>query len=106
EATGRDAVVLLSHNPDLAETLADDRVGLMLSGHTHGGQVVVPWYGAPCVPSAFGQKYLHGLVRGPRCPVFISRGVGTISPPVRLFCRPEVVLLTLTARADSLKERG
>lgn len=97
-ATGRDAVILLSHNPDLAESLGDGRVGLMLSGHTHGGQVVVPFHGAPRVPSAFGQKYLRGLVQGPMCRVFINRGAGTISPPVRLFCRPEVVLITLTGR--------
>jgi predicted MPP superfamily phosphohydrolase len=98
DATGRDAVIVLSHNPDVAETLRDDRVGLMLSGHTHGGQVVVPLFGAPCVPSAFGQKYLRGLVEGPRCQVFVSRGVGTVTPPVRLFCRPEVALITLTGR--------
>jgi uncharacterized protein len=96
DATERDASIVISHNPDVAETLRDPRVGLMLSGHTHGGQVVVPFYGAPRVPSSYGQKYLHGLVRGPSCNVFVSRGVGTISPPVRLFCRPEVVLLTLT----------
>ncbi len=99
EATGGDAVLLLSHNPDVAETLRDTRVGLMLSGHTHGGQVVIPGFGAPRVPSKYGQKYLRGLVQGPNCPVYISRGVGTITPPVRLFCRPEVVLLTLTGRA-------
>jgi uncharacterized protein len=98
DATADDAVILLSHNPDVAETLDDRRVGLMLSGHTHGGQVVLPFFGAPRVPSAYGQKYLHGLVRAPSCDVFVSRGVGTISPPVRLFCRPEIVLLTLTGR--------
>lgn len=98
DATDRDATLVLSHNPDVAETLRDPRVGLMLSGHTHGGQVVVPLYGAPRVPSAYGQKYLHGLVEGPSCDVFVSRGVGTVAPPVRLFCPPEVVLLTLNAR--------
>ena len=95
DATEHDAVIMLSHNPDFAEVLDDHRVGLMLSGHTHGGQVVIPGYGAPIVPSRYGQKYLHGLVRGPFCQVFVSRGVGTVSPPVRLFCRPEVVLITL-----------
>ena len=98
DATTRDAVLLLSHNPDVAETLRDPRVGLMLSGHTHGGQVIVPFFGAPIVTSAYGQKYLHGLTRGPACNVFISRGVGTVGVPLRLFCRPEVVLLTLTGR--------
>ena len=96
ETTDRDAVILMSHNPDVAEYCDDSRVGLMLSGHTHGGQVVIPGFGAPLVPSAFGQKYLNGLVQAPRCQVYISRGVGTVTPPVRLFCRPEVVWFTLT----------
>jgi predicted MPP superfamily phosphohydrolase len=95
DATDRDAVVMLSHNPDFAETLLDQRVGLILSGHTHGGQIVVPGLGAPIVPSRYGQKYLYGRVQGPSCQVFVSRGVGTISPPVRFVCRPEVVLITL-----------
>jgi predicted MPP superfamily phosphohydrolase len=95
DATAEDAVLLLSHNPDFVETLRDRRVGLVLSGHTHGGQVVVPGFGAPLVPSRYGQKYLHGLVQGPCSRVFITRGVGTISPPVRFLCRPEVVLITL-----------
>jgi len=95
DATERDAVLLLSHNPDFAETISDPRVGLVLSGHTHGGQIVVPGLGAPIVPSRYGQKYLYGLVQAPTCQVFITRGVGTISPPVRFLCRPEVVLITL-----------
>ena len=99
EATTRDAVILMSHNPDVAEYCDDPRVGLILSGHTHGGQVVVPGYGAPIVPSAFGQKYVKGLVQAPHCQVYVSRGVGTVTPPVRLFCRPEVVWITLTRPA-------
>jgi predicted MPP superfamily phosphohydrolase len=95
DATEHDAVILLSHNPDFAETIRDRRVGLVLSGHTHGGQVVVPGLGAPIVPSRYGQKYLYGLVQAPSCQVFITRGVGTITPPARIFCRPEVVLITL-----------
>ena len=96
DASDRDAVILLSHNPDFAETMRDRRVGLVLSGHTHGGQIVVPGWGASIVPSLYGQKYLHGLVQGPSSQVFITRGVGTISPPVRFLCRPEIVLITLT----------
>ena len=95
DATTHDAVIMLSHNPDYAETLCDRRVGLILSGHTHGGQVVMPGFGAPIVPSRYGQKYLHGLVQGPSCQVFITRGVGTVGPPVRFLCRPEIVQITL-----------
>ena len=95
DAGDNDAVLLLSHNPDFVETIRDRRVGLVLSGHTHGGQIIVPGCGAPIVPSRYGQKYLRGLVQGPCCQVFVTRGVGTITPPVRFLCRPEVVLITL-----------
>jgi len=88
--------ILMSHNPDYAEELPPAlRVDLMVSGHTHGGQVHVPLFGAPMLPSRFGQKYRAGLVRGPRCPVYVTRGLGTISPPVRFLCRPELTVLTL-----------
>jgi predicted MPP superfamily phosphohydrolase len=95
DATKRDAVLLLSHNPDFVETIRDHRVGLVLSGHTHGGQIILPGYGARVVPSRYGQKYLYGLVQRPTCPVFVTCGVGTITPPVRFLCRPDVVLITL-----------
>jgi predicted MPP superfamily phosphohydrolase len=90
-----DAVILLSHNPDYVEEIYDPRVGIVLSGHTHGGQVNLPIIGAPIVPSIYGQKFAHGLVQGPVAPVFVTRGIGTITPPVRLLCRPEIVLATL-----------
>jgi hypothetical protein len=95
DATREDVVLLMVHEPDAAESIRDDRVGLVLSGHTHGGQVVIPGYGAPVIPSRYGRKYAEGLVQGPTARVFITRGVGTISPPIRLFCRPEISLLTL-----------
>lgn len=98
-SSASDAVVLLAHNPDFAETLQDPRVSLILSGHTHGGQVVLPWFGAPLVPSRYGQKYRAGLVQAPVAPVFVTCGVGVVAPPVRFNCRPEIALLTLRASA-------
>ncbi len=92
-----EAIIMLSHSPDVAETLDDDRVGLMLSGHTHGGQVRLPLIGCPIIPSQYGQKYASGLVKAPKTNCFVTRGVGTIFPPVRLNCPPEISLLTLTA---------
>ena len=101
DATEKDAVILVSHNPDVAEThIPDGRVGLQLSGHTHGGQVYLPFIGAPVVGlcSDYGQKYRYGEVRGPRCPVVVTSGVGTLPLAVRIHCPPEVVLITLTQR--------
>jgi uncharacterized protein len=93
------AVVLLSHNPDFAETAPDPRVGLMLSGHTHGGQVYLPIVGAPWIPSRYGEKYLAGLVRGPATQVYVTRGIGEAGVPFRFNCPPEINLLTLTRAA-------
>lgn len=92
--------LLLSHNPDAAElhdlvASGAPRVDLMLSGHTHGGQVRIPFLGAPIVPSVFGRKYAEGLVRGPAFSVLISRGVGMSIFPVRFCCPPEIVEITL-----------
>lgn len=99
DARAGDATVLLCHNPDFVETITDRRVGLVLSGHTHGGQIVLPGPYAPYVPSRYGTKYLHGLVRTPHTQVYVSRGLATVGPPVRIGARPEIALLTLTTSA-------
>ena len=96
-----DSVILLSHNPDYAERLRDDRVGLVLSGHTHGGQCVFPLIGAPILPSRYGQKYASGLCRSPVAKVFVTTGVGHSSLPLRFNCPAEVALLTLTTPLSS-----
>jgi predicted MPP superfamily phosphohydrolase len=97
DATDRDACVLLSHNPEYAETIKDRRVGLVLSGHMHGGQIVIPGLGYHCLPARYGVKYLRGLVQAPRTQVFVSRGLGTVGLPFRIRCRPEINLLTLAS---------
>ena len=106
DATPDDPVVLLCHNPDYVEKLRDPRVGLVLSGHTHGGQVVLPLVGAPIVPSKYGQKYRRGLVQGPVAQVFVTCGVGVVMPPVRLGCAPEIALLTLRCCAGAPLDGG
>jgi predicted MPP superfamily phosphohydrolase len=91
--------ILLSHNPDAAEEKellrGGYRIDLMLSGHTHGGQVRLPVLGTPIVPSRFGQKYAEGLVAGPACPVFVCRGIGMTVLPVRFAVPPEIAVIEL-----------
>lgn len=67
--------ILVSHNPDFAEETDISRYGLMLSGHTHGGQITLFGY-APVIPSAYGQKYRTGTVVKDGTPVVVSRGAG------------------------------
>jgi len=90
--------VVLAHNPDTAElweVANHERIDLMLSGHTHGGQVRLPFVGTPILPSAYGQKYAGGVVEGPGCRVVVSRGVGMSLMPVRIGVPPEVVEVEL-----------
>jgi predicted MPP superfamily phosphohydrolase len=94
-ADGR-ATLLLSHNPDLLPELPG-RAGLVLCGHTHGGQVRLPLLGAPMIPSRYGQRYAMGWVQGAHAtPAYVSRGLGTSGVPFRNLCPPEITLLTLT----------
>ena len=90
--------ILLSHNPDINDDISGlkERIDLVLSGHTHGGQIVVPFVGQPVLPSKFGQKYREGLVRDGDRQTYISRGVGCLLAPIRLNCMPEATVLTLT----------
>nr|WP_281412939.1 metallophosphoesterase [Geobacter grbiciae] len=99
KGAGTDGIrILLSHNPDINDEifLLRERIDLVLSGHTHGGQVVVPFLGQPVMPSKFGQKYRAGLVRDGDRQTYISRGVGCLLAPIRLNCPPEATVLTLT----------
>lgn len=95
--------LLLSHNPDCAEDRnflrSSYRVDLMLSGHTHGGQVCFPATRQPVLPKIRKNKYARGLVFGPRCPVYISRGIGTAGVPLRLAADPEIAVFDLVSSA-------
>jgi predicted MPP superfamily phosphohydrolase len=89
-----DLLILLSHNPDIAESITDRRIDMVLSGHTHGGQVVL--FGrAPWTPSDYGEKYRTGRVDTGVTTVIISNGIGTAFPPLRLGARPQIVRVRL-----------
>ena len=92
-----DTVILLAHDPRrLTEAAAMD-VPAVLSGHTHGGQVVLPGVGA-LARRRF--PVLAGLGSRENTSIFVSRGIGTVYVPVRINCPPEVALITLNQRAQ------
>lgn len=88
--------LLLSHVPAFDHELLDGRVDLILSGHTHGGQVRLPFL-PPFQLPRFSEPFVAGLyqVGEPQTPMYVSRGIGTSVLPVRFCCRPEVTLLRL-----------
>lgn len=91
-----DCKILLAHNPDTVDTNFDASLSLVISGHTHGGQIVVPFYGPPVLP-VFNKAYSSGLITTPKTQLFISRGIGWAIYPVRINCYPEIAVLELTS---------
>ena len=88
--------IVLSHNPDTKDEMDGRSWDLMLSGHTHGGQVILPFIGSPWTPVQ-DKRYVHGLLPWNHRQIHVTSGVGSAGG-VRLNCPPEVALLELTGR--------
>jgi hypothetical protein len=87
-------ILAVSHHPDIIGMLDGRRADLMLCGHTHGGQIRFPFFGAIVVPSKHEQRYASGFHRRGGVLLYVSRGIGAI-PPLRILCKPEVATFTL-----------
>ncbi len=91
-----DFVVLLSHTPDYAQDVDISKSDLVLSGHTHGGQITFFGLYAPETASHYGQHFRSGLrYTKSKTPVIITNGIGTSRKRIRLFAPSEIVLITL-----------
>jgi predicted MPP superfamily phosphohydrolase len=91
-------VILMVHEPDYADTVVKHPRGgvvdLMLSGHSHGGQVRIPFYG-PLILPPMGQKYVMGHFQFGAMQLYVNRGIGAVGLPFRFDCPPELTVLTL-----------
>lgn len=92
-------VIALCHNPDLVYEAARHRVDLMLSGHTHGGQIRLPIFDALLTNTNLPRKYAEGLFCFGHTRLLVTRGIGIVGLPIRFMCRPEVCLVTLREAA-------
>ena len=86
--------IALSHHPDNVRLLRRHRVSLVLSGHTHGGQIALPLLGPLLVPSARGSHHASGFVPYQRTLLYVNHGVSA-TMPLRLLCPPEIACLAL-----------
>ncbi len=98
----REPVILLLHEPDFADVLVNRGISLVLSGHTHGGQVRIPFMRPFDLP-ALGRRYLEGhFLLGGGMQLYVNRGIGTVGVPFRFRCPPEITVITLAqARSTS-----
>lgn len=97
--------IFLYHYSDLIEDLQNLNVDLYLAGHTHGGQVALPLYGALITLSKFGKKYEAGLYTVGKTMLYVNRGIGTeggFAPKVRFFARPEITVFDIKPNKQTL----
>lgn len=99
QITDGDPAILMAHEPDLFVDVPE-RFAVTVSGHTHGGQVRLPFLGRPIVPSAYGQRFAYGHIREEGRDLIVSAGLGCSIVPVRLGVPPELTVVTLR-RADA-----
>lgn len=91
------AAILLTHEPDFADVSSRfHRFDLQMSGHSHGGQVSIPFIGPPRLPP-MGRKYPNGLYKVGDMLLYTNRGIGTVGLPFRFLARPEITVYTLEA---------
>jgi len=106
-ASGKQDVytILLSHSPDLIHEAAKQGINLMLSGHTHGGQVCLPGIGALISPAKLGRKYNAGKFEFNDTILYITRGLGHVLIPLRLFCPPEITVISIEGTREESSGR-
>jgi predicted MPP superfamily phosphohydrolase len=96
---GAGAVLMLAHDPRSFPELAQRGCSLVLSGHTHWGQVAVPWLASSLNYSRLVTKYASGRHHLDGCELYVNPGLGTTGPPVRLGTWPEITIIRLRCRS-------
>jgi uncharacterized protein len=91
---GDEPLILLAHEPDYADYVARYPVDLQLSGHSHGGQIRIPFMRPLYLPE-LAKKYISGLYKIGGLSLYTNAGLGTVGLPIRWNCPPEITLLTL-----------
>jgi predicted MPP superfamily phosphohydrolase len=97
-APARDLRIVIGHNPNFVQDLAEASVGvdLALAGHTHGGQVVLPLFGPPITQMSLPRRYASGLHDYRGIPLHVSAGIGMergTAPQIRFNCPPEISVI-------------
>ncbi|MEF8846881.1 MAG: metallophosphoesterase [Candidatus Paceibacterota bacterium] len=93
KALKRDVDILLAHSPEIFRKVKDKKVDLMLSGHTHGGQINIPILRGLVLPLRYGKKYREGVFKEQDTYLHVSRGIGTSILPIRFNAPPEISII-------------
>ncbi|EOO27151.1 phosphoesterase [Bacillus cereus VD133] len=105
----KDFNLLLVHEPDIVDEALEYPIDLQISGHSHGGQVQLP-FGKPIISTSLGKKYMEGLYslegKNKNLQLYVNRGIGTTRAKVRFLCKPELSVFLLQQTDDGLKSKS
>jgi predicted MPP superfamily phosphohydrolase len=87
--------LLLAHSPDIVPNLAGQKFDLILSGHTHGGQINLPFLNGAWLKGGPTNQYIQGMFQVNGSPLYVNRGIGMTTLPIRIQSRPEITHFTL-----------
>lgn len=89
--------ILLAHSPDIVTDVQGARLDLILAGHTHGGQISLPFFNGAWLLDGASRQYVEGLFEVDGSPLYVNRGIGTAKLPLRIGSRPEITKFTFHA---------
>lgn len=92
-----DLLIVMVHTADIVYRLSHANADMAFSGHYHAGQIRIPFIGPVIVPSIYGRRFDHGHFKVGPTDLYVSAGIGAANPPVRLFCHPDIFLVTVSA---------
>ena len=99
--TPGELALVLTHTPDNIPRLEGRGIDAVFAGHYHGGQIRIPGLGSLVVPSKYGRQYDHGHFRFGRTHLFVTSGVGSAEPPVRIWCPPDALIVDFLPDEDA-----
>ena len=88
--------IMITHNPDEIQQISEHGIDFVMVGHTHGGQIYLPFIGPLMNPPIYGRKYLSGMFKIGRTQMYVNRGIGTYILPIRFCARPEISVFELS----------
>ena len=74
----------------------------VFTGHYHAGQVVLPVFGSLVIPSRYGRRFNHGHFKVDDTDLFVTAGMGASSPPLRIYCQPEIIVVDFVRETESV----
>ena len=94
DVPGKARRLLLAHSPDIVPNLGGQTFDLILAGHTHGGQINLPFLNGTWLKKGPTREYVQGMFEVQGSPLYVNRGIGMTTLPVRIQCRPEITHFT------------